>query len=967
MRHTPMALPAMLLLASAWAAARPQFLPVAFEPNRGQAGRDVLFVSHSRTGTLLLGSRRVVLRVAGGGEISIVPERVTGAPRLEAQEPTGAISSYLLGSDHRRWIRRVPQFQRVRYRELYPGIDLVYYGVGSALEYDLTIAPGADPASVRLRYEGARRLSLDSAGNLIIFTTAGRLEQKRPVVYQEADGRRREVAGRFVLEGRCVSFRVPRYDHTRPLVVDPVLVYGTYLGGFSRDLGNGVAVDANGSAYVVGSTVSADFPVTSNAVQIKHGGSPNSGVTGLYGPDVFDVFVAKFSPDGSKLVYSTFLGGTGSDLGLAIAVDHAGNAVVAGSTGSPNFPLATGAFQKTPSLHGIAGFVTKLNADGSDLLYSSYLGGAGVYTTVQALALDATGAAYLAGATDSAPFPVTAGAFRSAPAGGMDCFVAKVNPQGTALVYATLLGGAGADSAAGISVSAAGNAYITGSTQSTDFPVTSGAAQGKFGGIEDAFVAELNPAGTALVYGTYLGGSSADSGNAIALDADGSMLIAGNSSSADFPTTVGAFQTALVMTPLGTSDAFVVRLNPTGAVQYSTLLGGSGNDSARSLVVAADGSAIVAGQTDSTDFPITPDAYESRLTGSGCETFYAIIPVTGDFPPCEKVFLTTVHVSGRRVIYSTYLGGSDDDIPGGIAQAADGTLYLAGSTGSSDFPVTRGAFQTQKVANTCLFEPSPSASVTFACEDAFLVKIDPSVAGPPRPVAAVANATNGVQGPIAPGEFVTLFGFGIGPQTPATAQLDSEGFLATTLSGTTVLFNGQPGPLLYVGPNQINAIVPFEVAGNASATIAIDTVAYSATVAAVPVTNTAPGLVSISGMGQNQAAALNQDGTLNSASNPAARGSIVVLYGTGMGQTSPMGIDGHIAGKPAPLPLVLCSVLIGGQSALVLYFGGAPGLVEGAFQVNAVVPNDVAPSAQVPVVLTAGGHQSQPLLTIAVQ
>jgi uncharacterized protein (TIGR03437 family) len=959
-----MRLPCIFVLAAANALAA---LPVSFEPNRGQAPDGVLFLAHSRAGALLLESRGAVLRTAGGSEVGIFPEAPSCAPQVQAEEPTGARGNYLLGSDPGRWIRRVPQFGRVRYRGLYPGIDLVFHGASAALEYDLEIAPGADPQRVRLRYQGARRLSLDPEGNLIILTATGSLEQKRPVVYQELAGGRRAVAGRFVLRGPVVAFRVGPYDRTRPLVIDPVLVYGTYLGGLSRDLGNAVAVDAGGNAYLTGSTVSADFPVTANALQVKHGGTPDTGFSGIGAGSIFDAFVAKFSPDGSKLLYATFLGGAGSDQGLAIAVDRSGNAVVAGSTTSQNFPLAAGAIQKAPPPYGTAGFVAKLNADGSDLLYSTYLGGAGGDTAVQALAMDAAGAVYLAGVTNAAPFPVTPGAFQATPAGATDCFVAKVNPQGTALVYATLLGGAADDSASGIAVTATGSVYVTGQTVSTDFPVTSGAAQAKNAGSADAFIAALNPAGTALLYATYLGGSSYDAANAIALDSDGSVLIAGLTFSQDFPATLGAFQTALAGGSSAPSDAFVARFNPSGAVQFATLLGGAGSDSAKALAVAADGSATVAGQTASLDFPLTPDAYESELVGAGCVVNYAIIPVTGNFPSCWKLFLTTVHVSGRRLVYSTYLGGSDNDTPGGLAFAADGKLFITGSTGSADFPVTTGAYQTQKKVNTCTEQFSPSASMSFACEDAFLLKIDPAAAGPPRPVAAVANATNGVRGPIAPGEIVSLFGPGIGPAASAGAQLDSNGFVARTLAGTTVLFNGLPAPLLYVSANQINAIVPFGVAGSSPATIVIDTPAYSANVAQVAVTDAAPGLVSISGTGQNQAAALNQDGTLNSPANPAARGSVIVLYGTGVGQTSPPGTDGHLADNPAPLPLSTVFAIIGGVGAQVLYAGGAPGLVEGAVQINAVIPGSIAPGSEVPVMIAAGSGHSQPLLTIAVK
>jgi uncharacterized protein (TIGR03437 family) len=920
-----------------------------FEPNRGQTAADVLFLGHSKAGTLLLKTRGATLRTADGGEIGITPELLSATPQVTAEDATGAVSNYLIGSDAARWIHRVPQYARVRYHGIRPGVDLIFHGDSQALEYDLVIAPAADPASVRLRYDGARRLALDASGDLVIFTRTGQLRQKRPVVYQEVAGVRREVTGSFLVEGRSVAFQVGSYDRTKPLVIDPVLVYGTYLGGLSKDLGNGVAVDATGSAYVVGATVSADFPTTGNVVQAKHEGLPDSGVSSVGGGRVYDVFVAKFSPDGSKLVYSTFLGGSGSDQGLAIAVDTSGSVVVAGSTGSPNFPLTAGAIQKTPPPFGVSGFVAKLKADGSDLVYSSYVGTGG-NTIVRALAMDSAGAVYLAGAADS------------------HGFVTKLNSAGTSQVYSMPIAGSGSDAVLALAVNTSGNAWITGSTTSTDFPVTAGAAQKTHGGgTIDAFVAELNPGGTAFTYATYMGGSGSDTGNAIALSSDGSVTVAGNTASANFPVSTGAFQTALMAASSGLFDAFVVRLDLSGAVQYSTLLGGTSLDSATAVAAAVDGSAIVTGRTQSLDFPLTPDAYQTRLTGSNCQDVSSIIPVTGSFPPCDRVFLTIVHVSGRRLVYSTYLGGSDHDLPGGLAMGADGAVYIAGSAASTDFPTTRGAYRTQKKANTCVDINSPSFSVSYACEDAFLLKIDPATAGPVRPVAAVANGTNGVTGPIAPGEFVSLFGFGIGPQTAAGAQLDSKGFLTTTLSGTTVTFNDIPAPLLYVGLNQINAIVPFGVAGKASATIRIDTPAYAQNVAAVPVTMVAPGLVSMSGTGQDQAAALNQDGSINSSTNPAARGSIVVLYGSGAGPTSPPGIDGHIANSPAPSPIAPITVTIGGAEATVLYAGGAPGLVEGVIQVNAVIPAGVIPGARVPVVIASGTAKSQPLLTIAVK
>src|SRR5581483_10559629 len=434
---------AFVLTASVAALAGPARPPVSFEPNRGQAPRSVVLVGHTGSGTMLLERTRAILRGKDGTSVAIVPEGGNATPLVEAEDATGAISNYFLGADASRWVRRVPQYRKARYRELYAGIDLVFHDAGDALEYDLVVAPGAHPRAIRLRYDGARRLTLDASGNLEIETAGGVVRQKRPVLYQEIAGQRREVAGRFVVQGRRVRFLVGEYDRARELVIDPVVVYGTYLGGASRDLGGGVAVDAAGNAYVVGSTVSADFPVTANALQVKHGGIPNSGVSELGANWIYDVFVAKFSPDGSKLVYSTFLGGSGTDVGTAIAVDRSGNAVVAGQTNSQNFPIASGAIQKSAVLGATAGFVTKLNADGSNLLYSTYLGGLGSYTTVQALAIDAAGAVYAAGITDNGQFPTTSGALQSAAAGPLDGYVAKINAQGSALVYATRLGGSG--------------------------------------------------------------------------------------------------------------------------------------------------------------------------------------------------------------------------------------------------------------------------------------------------------------------------------------------------------------------------------------------------------------------------------------------------------------------------------------------------------------------------------------------
>ena len=958
----------LLPIGIAWAASQ----PILFEPNRGQSGPGVRFIAHTPEGALLLTPDAAVLRLPDGSRVALAPVKGKRHPDLVAEEPTGGVSHYLRGQDQSRWITDVPHFRRVRYREVYPGIDQVFYGSAGALEYDLIVRPGADPRAIRLRIDGTRHLSLDAAGDLRIQAGATRLVQHRPAVYQEDGGRRRPVWARFALAGNQVRFMLGRYDHRLPLVIDPALRFGGYLGGQSLDLATAVAVDASGSAYVAGSTVSADFPVTSNALQIKHGGVPNNGVIGVL-QNVFDAFVAKYSPDGSRLIYATFLGGTGNDQATAIAVDAAGNAVVGGFTSSTDFPMANGAIQSAnPSAGSIAGFVSKLNAAGSNLIFSTYLGGSGGNTAVQALTVDRAGSPYVAGYTASPAFPVTQGALQTTFGGGQDAFVAKLNPPGTALVYATFLGGKATDQAAGIAVDSAGNAYVAGETASADFPVPGGSAPAALKGFTDSFVCKLNTTGSALIYAAFLGGSQSDNATSIALDSDNSAVFAGATLSPDFPTSLGAFQP----TPGSKNGtAFVARLDATGAIAFATLLGGSAIDSASAVAVAADGSAIVAGTTTSKDFPVTSDAYQRAAPpGVGCGTF-SLMFVTYN-AACSDAFLTIVHVSGRRLIYSTFLGGAASDSVSAMALGPDGAIYLTGSTGSDDFPVTAGAFRTSRSGGTCTEFASPSASDSSPCPDAFLLKIDPNTVGPPRPVAAIVNAVNAVGGPVAPGEFVALYGFGIGPPQPGTGQIGPDGKLSTTIAGTTVTFDGVAAPLLYAGPNQINAIVPYAVAGKTSTTVHATTPSYSAGVATMAVGLANPGLMSTRGQGQGQAAALNQDGSLNGdpslstcilpGCGPAAPGSIITLFGDGAGAMLPPGVEGAIA-STLSLPAATVTAAIGYLPAQVIYAGAAPTLLQGILQVNAIIPANVVPGPQVPVFITIAGVTSQPYIYIAVR
>jgi hypothetical protein len=590
--------------------------------------------------------------------------RLVGAtpnPRVIGTEALPGKSHYFLGSDPQAWRTEIPHFVKVRYEAVYPGVDLVYYGTAGQLEYDFVVASGADPGAITLAFAGVDTLALDPQGDLLLHTAGGPIRQHKPTIYQEGNGIRQEIAGGYVLKDRQqVGFQVAAYDASRPLIIDPVLSYSTYLGGSANDVGFGIAVDAAGNAYITGQTSSANFP-TSAAFDTTLAGT-------------IDAFVTKLNPDGSALVYSTYLGGGGIDIGRGIAADAAGNAYVTGQTSSGTFPTTASPFQ--PALAGGSdAFVTKLNPDGSALVYSTFLGGV-AGDIGRGIALDAAGNAYVTGDTaSSADFPTTAGAFDQIFNGGSnDAFVTKLNPDGSALVYSTFLGGSTSDASSGIAVDASGNAYVTGNTASSaDFPTTTGAFDQIFnGGSNDAFVTKLNPAGTApLVYSTFLGGGNDDLGIGIAVDATGNAYMTGYTLSADFPTTAGVFDGTLG----GFTDAFITKLNPAGtALVYSTYLGGGDDDLGIGIAVDATGNAYMTGDTFSSDFP----------TAS---------PVQEVFGGIDDAFVTKLNPDGSALVSSTFLGGVAGDIGRGIALDASGNAYVTGQTSSGTFPTTASPVQ----------------------------------------------------------------------------------------------------------------------------------------------------------------------------------------------------------------------------------------------------------------------------------
>lgn len=626
-------------------------IPMAFEPNRGQAAGAVKYLARGSGYTIFLTGKEAILSLESEGKKAALKLHLSGAGTAEPEgvDPQGGVSNYFLGKDPSKWRTHVPHFGRVRYKEVYPGIDVVYYGNQRRLEYDFLLAPGADAKSIRLALDGARIIRLTNEGDLWIETAAGPLKHHKPVAWQDLDGKRVEVAASYRLEGRQVGFRLGEYDRTKPLVIDPILSFSTFLGGGGTDVGLAIAVDATGS-YITGTTTSTDFPVVAGGAQGILGG-------------LSDVFVSKLAPNGASLIYSTFLGGSGDESGVGIAVDGTNQAIITGSTNSTNFPTLNPVMGAPGG--GFDAFVAKLTAAGDALVYSTYLGGP-AEDRGTGVAVDAQGNAYVAGFTASIGFPTSSALFASFGGGPYDGFVAKFSPAG-GLSYSTYLGGVAEDKANAIAVNpATGEAFVTGSTNSPNFPTQAALRNSPVGGF-DAFVAKLEATGTSLAYSTYLGGSADDRANGIAVDTAGAAYVAGWTYSTDFPTSTPAQPSRA-----GIYDAFVTKLTPIGTLGYSTYLGGNGEDFGKAIAVDSTGAAYVTGYTSSTDFPLaatSPALYGGRPQG---------------------VFVTKFGAAGNGIVYSTYLGGGPNDQGNGIAVDANKAAYVTGSTGIADFP-TAGA------------------------------------------------------------------------------------------------------------------------------------------------------------------------------------------------------------------------------------------------------------------------------------
>jgi uncharacterized repeat protein (TIGR01451 family) len=647
-------------------------LPIRFEPSGASEYR-----SHGGHPAVVLKPGAIAIGGASGSIVMTFPGSRSVAPTADDGEPS--IANYFLGSNPRNWRTNIPAYSRVRYRSLYPGIDLVFYGSAGRIEYDFAVSPGADPSRIQIALVGAERIALTAQGDLAVTADGADIAFLKPRIYQDSRDGRHTVAGRYRLANGTVSFEVGRYDHGLPAIIDPALTYATYFGGAGDETAHAVATDGYGNMYIAGFTSSKNLLTTTGAVAGQFGGGPA------------DCFVAKFSPSGA-LLYSTYLGGSGDEEAWGLAVDPQGDAYITGYTASQDFPVTASAYiDKLPGASNA--FVAKLNPAGTALLYSSYLGGSGS-DTGYGVAVDGSGDIFVTGSTSSTDFPVSTGSYRTTYAGGgADAFVTAFKASGSSLIYSTYLGGSDEDLAFAIALDAMGDAYVAGATLSGDFPNLPRAIQAAENGGYDGFVTALNASGTALIYSTFLGGSSDDYAFGVAVDSAGNAYVTGYTVSTDFPHTPGVLQPANG----GGYDAFVSKISPSGtALVYSTYVGGSGDDYAFPIAVDSGGNAYISGVTGSNDFPFTTDAAQSSLAGQ------------------YDAFVAVLNSDASAEWYATYLGGTDligsaAQTGYGMALAPAGQFIAAGYTNSPGFPVTGGAFQPALAGSTDAFMAAFSA------------------------------------------------------------------------------------------------------------------------------------------------------------------------------------------------------------------------------------------------------------------
>jgi len=701
-------------------------LPLTFVENQGQWDSPARFVAQKGNMAVRFEKDAFTLQMENrdgdrvkGVAVRMAFEGASEKATLEGEGKQEGRYNYFLGNDRTKWKTDVPGYSSAMYKNLYDGVDLRVREQEGRLEYDVLLAPGADLSQVAIRCEGVQKLALGKDGSLVMETALGPITQKPPATwYVLPSGERKQAQARYrVMDGKRYGFEVPDLEPELALVIDPGLVWSTFLGGNNNDwpgFGRPILPDSAG-VTVCGKTYSSNFPRTPGAYDTSYNGGA-------------DGFVARLSADGSSLIWATFLGGSGDDWAFSIVQDPSGALAMTGQTASVNFPTTSGAFD-TSYNGNIDAFVARLSSTGSSLLFSTFLGGSGVETFGAInISVDNSGSITVGGATASNNFPVTPGAFDTSynGAGGYgygDAFVTRLNPTGSALVWSTYLGGSDDDFVEPMTLLGSGDVIVGGGTFSSNFPTTPGAYDTSFNGVEDAYFARLNSTGSALVWSTFLGGSGMEKGS-FALDASGNIINGCWTQSSNFPVTPGAYDTSFN----GVQDAVICRLSSDGStLLWSTFLGGSGQDGGNCVAVQSNGDVTLAGYTYSSNFPTTSGAYDTTFNGS------------------VDVVVCRLNSTGSALLYSTFLGGSANEAAWAMTLDNQGMAVVEGWTLSRNFPVTPNAYDT-------------SWNGGSQVGDVFVSKIDlvplgveqgpPSVSGPSLTVALGPPLPNPTRGPV---------------------------------------------------------------------------------------------------------------------------------------------------------------------------------------------------------------------------
>ena len=991
-------------------------VPLSFEPNQGQAASTVQFLSRGSGYALFLAPGKVVLnlerqRPASAAATGQAPEAASvdtlhmsliganaKADAAGLVRQSGVVS-YFIGNDPQKWRSGIPTYGKVKYPQIYPGVDLVFYGNQRQLEYDFVVAPGADPSPIAWRIDGARA-SVDADGSLALSASNGLARFKKPVLYQVDGDRKTSVEGWFAVAGNRIGFRLGSYDHSKALIIDPVLSYATYLAGSSTDhiglptgpgnlavgMSQGIALDSAGSVYVTGYTYSIDFPT-----KTPYQPAPPTKVVGVSPGQWPSAFVTKFSPDGSSLVYSTYLGGNGYDNAYAIAVDSSGNAYVTGETDSPDFPVTNGAYQTVcspaPNNTGApvqnssdcyssntSAFVTKLNPTGTSLVYSTFLGGNGSWAYATAIAVDGAGRAYIAGNenedcyrgqpyTFQSCFPTTNGAVIGGvqPVGGdpQFAFVAAFDPTGAQLLYSTLFGdlnfqctiACGGDTyGTGIAVDASGYFYLVGETMASNLPTTAGVIQPTGAPLGNpatyvqawrGFIAKFNPVtsagGASLAYSTYLGGKTGNTGDfisGIAIDNESYAYVVGFTNSKDFPVTSGAYQTVCGPNGQNCAAAHVTKLNPTGsAIVWSTFVGDAKGDASDAVFF-----------TGPIQLDGTGNIYITGQVGTGFPMINPVEPTAtgGD----QQVLVAELDPTGSKLLFSTTIGsnGLNTTEPAGLAVDSAGDIYLAGNNAGPNLITTPGAFQT-------------TASNSGCCYHGFVVKIGG---------LTVTLAPAGQIEPVAAESIISVYGTELATGTVVATTVP----VPISLDGNTVTVTDSDGiarqaPLYFVSPSQINFEIPTGTAMG-TATVTIQNQNGTTQSAVIQIGSVSPGIFELNGSGLVAAWVLP---VISGAQQPllpvwqVVAGGVVPLAVSLGPSTEQIYLEMYGTGIRNAKTV---TVTMGGLSVPVLYYGAAPGYA-GEDQVNiGPLPAALAGQGSVNIVLAADGQQAN-AVTVTIQ